>query len=450
MKPQSTAATTRDAPMTASSATLEDTVVWLARSDALPADVEAKARLLLLDTFGCLLAGLQHPDVQKFARALCVAFPGDTAWPSSDAKLSPAGLAALGAAAACWDEACEGNASSHGRPGLPVVPTLLALAATRDTSLADLLVALTTGYEIGTRAGEAWRIPAGWHVDGGWHSLGVAAAAARLISGPNVIQPAIEAAACQIPASLYLPITAGSVLRNTYPAHAALLGMMSAAAAEAGFDMPRGALEEGRRRVLQTTTPAPIAPTGHWTILDGYLKPFAAVRHTHYGVEAALRLRRNPAFALENIRAIKLKIYPEAVQYCGIRAPRNAIQAQFSLAYAVAAALKLGDLGPEAYRDVSDATLVRLERRVEVEADPSRVRRGATLTLDLGGNSVSETVDDVVGDASRPMSRAEAVAKFHRYAEPALGWQRAEAVAAFIVEGDGAKPARQCFALANG
>jgi len=435
--------------MTDSGATLEETVDWLARCDALPPDVEAKARLLLLDTFGCLLAGLQHPDVQKFSQALRVAFPGDAAWPSSDAKLGPAGLAALGAAAACWDEACEGNASSHGRPGLPVVPALLALASTREVSLGEILVALATGYEIGNRAGEAWRIPAGWHVDGGWHSLGVAAAAARLISGPQAIQPAIEAAACQIPASLYLPITAGSVLRNTYPAHAALLGMMSAAAADAGFEMPSGALEEGRRRVLQATSPAAISPAGHWTILDGYLKPFAAVRHTHYGVEAALRLRRNPAFSLDRIRAIKLQIYPEAVQYCGIRAPRTAIQAQFSLSYAIAAALKFGDLGPEAYRDVGDAALVRLERSVVVEAEPSRVRRGATLTLDIGGDTLSETVDDVAGDASRPMTKTEVVAKFHRYAEPALGRQRAEAVAAFLIDGDGAKPARQCFALAS-
>src|SRR5687767_5658961 len=125
-----------------SNATLAEMVTWLARCDTLPADVEAKARLLLLDTLGCLLAGLRHPEVQKFGQALCVAFPGDTTWPTSDIGLGPAGMAALGAAAACWDEACEGNSSAHGRPGLPVVPALLALTAARDTSLADILVAL--------------------------------------------------------------------------------------------------------------------------------------------------------------------------------------------------------------------------------------------------------------------------------------------------------------------
>src|SRR5882724_9381377 len=217
--------------------TLVEAVTWLSSCDTLPRDVEDKARLLLLDTFGCLLAGLRHPEVRKFGQALRLAFPGDAAWPASDIKLGPAGSAALGAAAACWDEACEGHASAHGRPGLPVVPALLALSANRDTGLADLLLALVTGYEIGTRAGEAWRITPGLHVDGSWHSLGVAAAVARLTSGPKSIQPAIEAAACQIPASLYLPVAVGSVVRNTYVSHAVLLGMLSAAAAEAGFDM---------------------------------------------------------------------------------------------------------------------------------------------------------------------------------------------------------------------
>jgi 2-methylcitrate dehydratase PrpD len=274
--------------------TLATTVRWLAGVASLPADVEAKARLLLLDTLGCLIAGLRHPEVRQLGRALQPAFPGDVAWSGSEIALGPAGAAALGGAAACWDEACEGNASAHGRPGLPVVPALLALVRQRDTSLGDLLLALATGYEIGTRAGQAWRITPGLHVDGSWHSLGVAAAVARMIAGADAIQPAIETAACQIPASLYLPVTVGSVVRNTYVSHAALLGILAAAAAEAGLDAPPGALEEGRCRVLGATQAAQVTPPGEWTIRDGYLKPFAAVRHTHYGVEAALRLRRHP------------------------------------------------------------------------------------------------------------------------------------------------------------
>ena len=376
-----------------------------------------------------------------------LAFPGDTAWPASDIKLGAAGIAALGAAAACWDEACEGHSSAHGRPGLPVVPSLLALSATQDITLGDLLVALVTGYEIGARAGEAWRIPPGWHVDGSWHSLSVAAAVARLTCGPQGIQPAIEAAACQIPASLYLPIAAGSVLRNTYPAHAVLLGMMSAAAAAAGFDMPHGSFDEGRRRVLRATDAASVTPAGQWTILSGYLKPFAGVRHTHYGVEAALRLRKHRAFSLERIDAVRLTIYEEAVQYCGNRAPRTAIQAQFSLSYAIAAALVLGDLGPNAYDDVGDPRIRRLEQSVVVEVDRTRLRRGAQVTIDIGGKSLTESVDDVVGDPATPMTKDQVVGKFRRYTEPILGERDAGSLVRFFLEGDPAEPACRCFTV---
>src|SRR5690348_6497890 len=120
-------------------ASLSDAAAWLAQVGALPPEVDAKARLLLLDTVGCLLAGLRHSEVKQLGQALRLAFPGDAAWPSSDIKLGAAGLAALGAAAACWDEACEGNSAAHGRPGLPVVPALLALSATHDVSLGDLI-----------------------------------------------------------------------------------------------------------------------------------------------------------------------------------------------------------------------------------------------------------------------------------------------------------------------
>jgi len=424
---------------------LADAVAWLAACGALPEHVEAKARLLLLDTLGCLIAGLQHDDVTGFGRSLRLAFPGTLTWPSSDIALGAAGLGALGATAACWDEACEGNAAAHGRPGLPVVPALLALAAERDASLGDVLLAVATGYEIGARAGEAWRIPPGWHVDGSWHSLGVAAAAARLAGGPTRMQAAIEAAACQIPASLYLPITMGSVVRNTYVAHAVLLGLMTAAAAEADFAMPAGALEEGRRRVLRASEDAAPSTAGHWTLLDGYLKPYASVRHTHYAVAAALKLRAHPEFALDGIRGVTLRTYGEAMQYCANRAPRTPIQAQFSLSYAVAAALTLGDLGPEAYADLDNATIVRIERDVAIEAESGRTRRGATLRLDLGGTTISETIDEVAGDATMPMQRDDVLAKFVRYTAPALGRAGAEALAAFCLDGKASEPARKCF-----
>ena len=107
---------------------------------------------------------------------------------------------------------------------------------------------------------------------------------------------------------------------------------------------------------------------------------------------------------------IRLQTYAEAVQYCGNRAPRTAIQAQFSLSYAIAAALVLGDLGPNAYDDIGDPIIRRLEQRVVVEADPSRRReRGAQLTIEVGGKSLTESVDDIAGDPAMPMTQDQVV-----------------------------------------
>jgi 2-methylcitrate dehydratase PrpD len=220
---------------------------------------------------------------------------------------------------------------------------------------------------------------------------------------------------------------------------------MSAAAAKAAFAMPIGALDEGRRRVLNARGNATTAPAGEWTILSGYLKPFAGVRHTHYAVDACLRLRQKPEFSPDKITAIKVQTYPEAVQYCGNRAPRSAIQAQFSLSYAVAAALVLGDLGPDAYTDIGDPVITGLERLVWIEADPARHKRSATVTIGVSGNTLVEHAENVVGDPANPMNKDQAVAKFRRY-----GPAPTKLLVDFFIDGNLTVPARQCFALAGG
>ena len=104
-----------------------------------------------------------------------------------------------------------------------------------------------------------------------------------------------------------------------------------------------GALEELRDRCLaDKKTAKKIAPPDEWLIIEAYLKPFAAVRHVHYGAAAALALSENVFGRLGEIVRIELATYAEALTYCGNRAPATAIQAQFSLSYGVACVLATG------------------------------------------------------------------------------------------------------------
>jgi 2-methylcitrate dehydratase PrpD len=282
------------------------------------------------------------------------------------------------------------------------------------------------------------------HVDGSWHSLGAAAAAARL-AGLDAAGAAraVRLASCQVPFSLYAPIAAGMDGRNLYPAHAVLLGVAAAASAAAGMDAPAEGLALGRTIALGATEPGARAPTGEWLLAEGYVKPFAGVRHAHYGACAALALRPALAGRYDALRGIVLETYGEAITYAGNRAPGSAIKAQFSLSWAVAAALAQGDLGPAAYTDaaLADPLLRGLEAMVELREDKAMTaagRRAARITLDLGGEAMSEAVDGVAGDPGRPMTEAEVRAKFARMAGPVLGDAIAQTVAERIVAGDAA------------
>uniref|UniRef100_UPI001F3A6290 MmgE/PrpD family protein n=1 Tax=Falsiroseomonas oryziterrae TaxID=2911368 RepID=UPI001F3A6290 len=299
----------------------------------------------------------------------------------------------------------------------------------------EALAAFALGYEVAARAGEAWRIKPAMHVDGSWHSLGAAAGAARLAGlDAEGIARAVRLVACQVPFSLYAPIAAGMDGRNSYPAHATLLGSLAAASAAAGMDAPEDGFDTARAIALGHSEPAATERPGTWLLEEAYLKPFAGVRHAHYAVAAALALRGrvSPMPA-----RIVLATYAEALRYAGNRAPRAAIAAQFSLSWAVAAALVQGDLGPAAYTDaaLADLRLRDIEARVELVEDAALTaagKRGATLTVD--GKSASVT--GVTGDPDRPMTEAEALAKFARFAGPTIGDAGvARAIAALLDDG---------------
>jgi len=428
---------------------------WLCASEPLPADVEARARQLLLDALGCIAAGLTKAEPRKFAAALHQAGEaGPVRLPGCGVGLGASAAAAVAAMAACWDEACEGLARAHGRPGLHAIPPALALGLANGAVLGDVLTALVVGYEVGGRVGAAVRLPAGLHVDGTWGLFGAAAAAAHMVAenepeARTWIEAATGVAACQAPQSLYLPVAAGATARNTYAAHAVATGMHLAAACCAGITSPDGALDEWARRtgVAGVETPA-LAGPGEWLILEGYLKPFAAARHVHYGAQAVLdwRGRGGEWGAIETLR---LATYEEALAYCGNRAPMSAIQAQFSLSFGLAWAAVHGGLGPDAYTvtALQDSDVCRLEALAEIGTDDAAYppgQRGARLTVGTRDGEQTTTVDVVGGDPLQPMTASQVREKFLTYAAPALG-PAAENLADAILQGPPDVPIAKCL-----
>jgi 2-methylcitrate dehydratase PrpD len=361
--------------------------------------------------------------------ALAACEPGEFAFPAGPSMGVQAAAQVL-AMAATWDEACEGHALAHGRPGVPLVAALLPLALRRDASLGDFAEAFVLGYEVGARCGAWLRIRPGMHVDANWPALGVAAGVARLLGlAPEAIVQAIDIAACQLASSLYLPVAQGRTARNTYLGHSASLGLQAAFASAAGIDAPEGALAHyAAHHAAASDRPLPGAST--LLLRDAYLKPFAAVRHVHYGATAARHVRAQLGDDTQGIRRIVLKLYDEAIVYCGNRAPRTPIQAQFSLSFGIAAMLRFGDIDPTVYASprFDDAELRRLEAMVVLESDAdltTRGQRGATLGVTHERGMFEHTVGTIAGDAAHPLDRAALTAKFTHYASHSVDSARA-------------------------
>lgn len=390
-----------------------------------------KARLLLLDTIGCVLSGRSSPQVHAFESLQGRIDPGSFNFPHGPG-LSTSAAASLAAMASAWDEGCEGLPYAHGRPALALVGALLAIGVARGLSIGRVIESLVAGYEVGARAGGWLRIAPDMHVDGNWPAMGVAAGVGHLLElSPALRWNAMAMVACQLPASLYLPIRTGDDARNTYPAHAAALGVQAALASAAGISAPEQAIADyARNRAYPDGRPAPAHD--RWFILESYFKPHAGVRHAHYGLEAALSVRNQLRAQTSSISRARLRIYPEATIYAGNRNPQAPITAQFSLSLGVAAGLRFGAMDPDLFRDerLHDLELRRLEQLVDIEAVPEwgqDRKRAAHLQVETSEGAVFEqSVDTLAGNPELPLAPEQVVEKFVRYSASSMNRKSAE------------------------
>ena len=397
-----------------------------------------KARLLLLDTIGCVLSGRSSPQVHAFEASLGRIDPGGFTFPKGPG-LSTSATASLAAMASAWDEGCEGLPYAHGRPALALVGALLAVGVSRCLSIGRVIDSLVAGYEVGARAGGWLRIAPDMHVDGNWPAIGVAAGVGHLLElSPDHRWNAMAMVACQLPASLYLPIRTGDDARNTYPAHAAALGLQAALASAAGISAPEQAIiDYAQNRAHPDGRPAPAH--ARWLILESYFKPHAGVRHAHYGLEAALSIRDQLKAKTSAISRARLRIYPEATIYAGNRNPQAPITAQFSLSLGVAAGLRFGAMDPDLFRDerLHDPELRRLEQLVDIEAVPEwgqDQRRAAHLQVETSEGAVLEqSVDALAGSPERPLTPEQVVLKFLRYSASSIDRTSAEQFCAAVL-----------------
>ena len=174
-------------------------------------------------------------------------------------------------------------------------------------------------------------------------------------------------------------------------------------------------------------------------MLNVAMKPYPACHFNHAFADAALELRRNHSFAIEDIVGITARIgagqthvvcEPEANK----RKPQNAYDAQFSVHYTIATALVRGrfsltELEEEA---LTDPRTMALTQKINYEVDPDsafpRYYSGEVVVRLKDGRQLRHREAHNRGSDARPLSAGEIVAKFMGNAERRMSAARAQRV----------------------
>lgn len=398
--------------------------------DDIPAVLQDRLRLSLIDNLGLTIAGHRIDEVRAVVAA----------WnpPDGPAQLFGTGrrtgiddAAWLNGIAVCINELDEGNKHARGHPVTHVISAAVAVATERHASGRQLLEAIAVGGEIAARFGRAMRPITGLHTHGHWGNAGAAAAVGRLMGlGPSPLAAAIDAAGGLVLATPFESALRGTFVRNTWLGASNALGLVAARLAAAGVASVDGTAGLTLGSLLGRLDPTALTNDlgRRWDTGTGYFKRHASCSYTHPPADAALELRTKlGCIDSASVRSIEVETHYLAAPLNRTELPTR-LAAMFSIPHVVAVALLNGDCRPvrfdEAHR--TDPRVRQLVERTTVlrsssfdERLPDERAARVTLTL-TDGRSLSVETPNPVGDADHdPFGRSEILTKLEALLEGA-------------------------------
>lgn len=354
-------------------------------------------------------------------------------------------------------DAHEGHFTSKGHAGATVVPAVLALVdACREQGQAisgeELLSALCIGYETALRAGAALMATAPeYHASGAFSGIGVVCAGARLLElDEQTFRHALGIAEYFGPrCPMMRLVDHPSMLRDAHGA-GAYAGLNALFLAQAGVT---GAPAE-------TVETRAVAAQWHdlgerWEIDAQYFKPWPVCRWAQPALTAMTTLlAEHPQICGESVECLQVETFHESMRLQG-HIPANADEAQYALAFPLAALVVRGQVGPLEVTGaaIHAADILAVSRRIEiVEAKdlsarfPNEILSRVSVLLRDGRRFTSPTTA-AKGDPHTAMSVAEFSAKFHLLAGVSLDQARREALEQAIAELPGSGDCSRLFKL---
>ena len=325
--------------------------------DAMPMEAIKAAKVVILDGLAVTLAGSREQAAQivsDYAREMggnpvCSVF-------GQGFKTSPPMAAFVnGVAGHVLDYEVMWHPATHATS--PTLPGILGLAERRQSTGADIVTALITGFEVQgrIRVASAHQGLSGFHPPGLVGVMGSAAAGSVML-GLDSQQTRM---ALGIAASRAGTVSAntGTMTKSTHCGNAGRMGLEAALLAERGFTANANIFEHenGYAAVLFGDEFELDAVTRDFGKPYRLVDPGVAIKKhpsqygTHRGIDAALDLQQRFSVEPKHISAVRIET--PVMRYVGRPYPETGLDAKFSFQYTVAAALLDRRIGIESFTD---------------------------------------------------------------------------------------------------
>jgi 2-methylcitrate dehydratase PrpD len=324
-------------------------------------------------------------------------------------------------------------------PSAPVWAPVITLAHRVRISGLDALIAFVIGYEVEARLSlplAPLQLERQWHMTGLVGGPGASAAAGKVLNLDVEQQKAAFGIAGTFAGGLLA--VSGTMSKGLNPGKAAHSGLFAALAAKRGvlsahdvFDSRRGffRVHAGRTDVAADV----LADVGKgFQVERNSFKPYPCGFLGHASIDAALGVRKENAFPLNEVSRILLQVNPHVLDAMGERAPQSELESKFSVYHCVASALVDGACGLQHFTGgkIKDETISALRDRISSETVPSFGRTEARIAVVLKDGRVFEKhVTAASGMEGRPLSDEQLQAKFEENARTVLNAEGAAELA---------------------
>ncbi len=411
------------------------------RYEQIPAEVIDAAKLHILDSLGCLLAG-SRLEPGKLAYRLAVAASDAscnanvTLFGTRERVAYSDAVQAMAAAAHCGEmDDIHGGAGTC--VGAMVIPALLAMAEKFGGSGRRFIEAAVAGYEMIIRVGLSIDAPKlfarGWWPSTLCGAFGVAAAGAKFFGwSVNDTVNALGIASLHS-GGMLTGGQEGATARHLTFGHAAQNGILALLATEQGLSGPKRAFEDPRGFCMT------LCAEPKWEYLQSFdkfylpevaFKPYPCARQLHAGVEALLKILQQTAPAPSTIEAIELFLPTQNAAMMNrptISASHAAVVG--SGQYVMAVTALRGKIDLASFEDEflhSDAvhTLmakVRVVGSAELDHHFPKYWAGRVTLAQTDGHSFAHEVIIPKGESGNPMAARDVEEKFLGLAGPVIG-----------------------------